>query len=237
MHELGVSVPPTMTAAEAERVGTGFVAEGLREAQRLSWVAIEATFASIEPGQSEKTITTRLVKELAALGVKRHWHPPHVRVSRNTTCIYKAEGEKGLALGNDDICFLDIGPVFRLEQFGGLEYEGDVGDTRVVGNAPAMKRCADTARALFHEGCEMWRTEKLTGPALYGRLAARAEEQGYELVREVDGHRLSDFSHRDYCKAGLTEISFVPSTDIWVLEVQLRDRSGGYGAFFEDLLR
>lgn len=237
MHELGVSVPATMTAADVERVGAGFVAEGLREAQRLSWKAVEATFDALKPGQTEKEITAILLRELSALGVKRHWHPPHVRVGRNTTCIYKADGEKGLVLGENDICFLDIGPVFRLEQFGGLEYEGDVGDTRVVGNGPEQARCARTARQLFEEGCALWRTEKLTGPAIYQKLAQRAEEEGYDLLPEVDGHRLSDFPHREYSKAGLAEISFIPSSDLWVLEVQLRDRSGAFGAFFEDLLR
>ncbi|MBS1960797.1 MAG: hypothetical protein JST04_01170 [Bdellovibrionales bacterium] len=55
-------------------------------------------------------------------------------------------------------------------------------------------------------------------------------------MEKVDGHRMADFPHHRYAKERLAEVPFVPSPDLWVLELQLNDPANRFGAFFEDLL-
>jgi CDP-4-dehydro-6-deoxyglucose reductase len=55
-------------------------------------------------------------------------------------------------------------------------------------------------------------------------------------VREIPGHRVSDFPHALYGKHLLAQADFVPADGIWVLEIQVRDAERPMGAFYEDVL-
>ena len=58
-------------------------------------------------------------------GISRYWHKRIVRAGRNTLAPYD-ENPPDLTVGEDDIVFLDLGPVFE-------EWEADFGRTFVVG--------------------------------------------------------------------------------------------------------
>src|ERR1700689_2224707 len=61
-------------------------------------------------------------------GISTYWHKRIVRAGRNTLAPYD-ENPPDLTIGEDDILFLDLGPVFE-------EWEADFGRTFVVGSDP-----------------------------------------------------------------------------------------------------
>jgi Xaa-Pro dipeptidase len=61
-------------------------------------------------------------------GISRYWHKRIVRAGRNTLAPYD-ENPPDLTVGDDDILFLDLGPVFE-------EWEADFGRTFVMGSDP-----------------------------------------------------------------------------------------------------
>jgi Xaa-Pro dipeptidase len=89
----------------------------------------------IVPGKTEKQLN-REVYDLAfeMFGVKKHWHKRIVRSGKNTLEPYK-ENPADLVIQEDDILFLDFGPVFD-------EWEADVGRTYVVGDDPYKRKLA-----------------------------------------------------------------------------------------------
>ena len=52
----------------------------------------------------------------------------------------------------------------------------------------------------------------------------------------VKGHRLSEFSHLKYTSLSLFDLDFIPSSERWILELQICDPSLKFGAVYEDLL-
>jgi hypothetical protein len=47
---------------------------------------------------------------------------------------------------------------------------------------------------------------------------------------------ISEFPHKAHYDGALIEQNFVPSPDLWILEIQLRHPTRPFGAFYEDLL-
>ena len=92
-------------------------------------------------GNSEDKIN-ELIFELAfeMFGIKKYWHKRIVRCGKNTLHPYN-ENPENLVLKNDDILFLDFGPIFE-------DWEADFGRTYVVGNDPVkIKLKADIEKA------------------------------------------------------------------------------------------
>jgi hypothetical protein len=73
-----------------------------------------------------------------------HWHKRIVRAGKNTLQPYN-ENPPDLTLGEDEILFLDFGPVFEA-------WEADFGRTFVLGNDPAKLKLRDDVGRAFHEG-------------------------------------------------------------------------------------
>jgi Xaa-Pro dipeptidase len=67
-------------------------------------------------------------------GISRYWHKRMVRAGRNTLAPYD-ENPPDLTVGEDDIVFLDFGPVFE-------EWDADFGRAYVVGNDPLKHNSA-----------------------------------------------------------------------------------------------
>ena len=110
------------------------------------------------------------------------------------------------------------------------------GDTFVVGHAPERQACADAARALFGEVADAWRTQGLSGQALYAFAGERAAAMGWRLNHAVKGHRVSDFPHAIHKGGDLGDLEASPSSGLWILEIQIAHPSEPFGAFCEDLL-
>ncbi|WP_157218058.1 M24 family metallopeptidase [Flavisphingomonas formosensis] len=212
-----------------EKVGDAFDPALLLEARARTRAAIDAIAAAIRPGMAEEAAMEMARQMLKARGMLRGWHGIHVRFGRNTLKTFGEPGEPGVVLGEDDIFFIDIGPVWN-------GYEGDGGDTFVVGGDPAMQAAARDVRTVFDRTHAAWRGEGLTGTALYERAAAEAAALGWELNLAMSGHRLSDFPHAVHYKGALADSAHRPSSGLWVLEIQIRHPDRPFSAFYEDLL-
>lgn len=208
----------------------GFVLSELLDARKKTWEAISRIEKAMEIGVSEEEahkIADQIMKEM---GAKKFWHRTHVRFGVNTLKTYSEKSEPNTFLKEDDIYLLDIGPVWN------DKYEGDGGATFVVGSDPLKKKCAEDVLKIFNVTREHWKSNHVTGPALYEFSAKVAREFGWELVQEVAGHRLGDFPHHAFFKGSMGDIDFRPAPNAWVLETQIKHSTLPIGAFHEDLL-
>lgn len=215
--------------ARAEAVGARYDRQMMVEARNRTRDAVRAIASRIGPGMAEEEgmeIARRVLKDA---GMLRGWHAIHVRFGRNTLKRFGEPSEPGVVLAKDDIFFIDIGPVWK-------DWEGDGGDTFVVGGDPDMRRIARDVRAVFDGVQYRWRVEGLTGTDLYKCAIAEAQARGWELNLDMPGHRLSDFPHALHHKGDLAAAPFTPSPGLWMLEIQIRHPGLPYSAFYEDLL-
>ena len=212
-----------------EAVGAAFNVEQMLFVRDRTRNAIHEIATRVAPGMVEEDAIDMAKDLLAELGMLKGWHDVFVRFGPNTLKTFGAPSDPGVVLGENDVFFIDIGPVWK-------EWEGDGGDTFVVGSAPQMERCAADARKLFHLVRKQWSQTGMSGKALYDFAIAEAKAMGWELNMDLSGHRLSDFPHAAVYDGPLAEIDFKPSPLLWVLEIHIRDPEGKFGAFFEDML-
>jgi len=212
-----------------QAVGLTFDIEAMRFASGQSWLAIERMAAAFQPGMRESEAARLGTQILFDLGMERIWHPTHVRFGANTMKTFKERSEHDPVLGEDDIYFIDIGPVFR-------GHEGDVGATFTTGADPDKRACARAVKTLFDTVRAAWLAQGLSGPALYDFAAAEAQRMGWVLNLDIKGHRVSDFPHAIYKAGSLGAYDGRPDPGIWVLEIQIAHPSRAYGAFYEDVL-
>jgi len=105
----------------------------------------------IRPGTRETQINQDIY-DLAEkmFGISTYWHKRIVRAGRNTLAPYD-ENPPDLIVGDDDIIFLDFGPVFEA-------WEADFGRTFVTGSDPVKLKLRDDIAQAFAEGKEYFRT-------------------------------------------------------------------------------
>lgn len=232
LHALGANIDQTTL----EQVGEGFVKQGLIQARKKTIQLLQEIQAELREGLTEDEARKLAMKiALDHHGIKKHWHKCYIRFGAGTRLTFNDPLQVDYRLQPNDPYYLDLGPVW-MDQTTGIEYEGDYGDTFVFGKNETAETCIRTVHTLFEEARGKWSAEKITGQDLYAFLKQRTNTLGYELVDDVDGHRVSDFPHHRYTKAGLGEMTFTPSDTLWILEVMIRDPRAGIGAFFEDVL-
>jgi hypothetical protein len=213
----------------AEQVGPHFSIDLMREAQQQSWAVLAQIAQAIKPGMTER-IAQQLAKDLLQQSaVDRLWHPVIIRFGRNTCKMYSEASEKDTVLQENDIFFIDLGPVY----FG---HEGDVGATFVVGQNPHMQHCAATAQQLFEVVRAHWLEQECSGRDLYQYAQQQAQALGFELNLAIKGHRLSDYPHQLYAGGDLGDFDGKPQAGVWVLEIQIKSPTHEIGAFYEDVL-
>ena len=100
----------------------------LIEAEEKASILFEAVIQRgiIAAGKSERQVNEEIFALAFELfGIETYWHKRIVRAGVNTLCPYD-ENPPDLILREDEILFLDFGPVFE-------EYEADFGRTYVIG--------------------------------------------------------------------------------------------------------
>jgi Xaa-Pro aminopeptidase len=208
----------------------------------------ERLFAEVEqrglvsPGRTELEVQ-HAVRDLAAdlLGVTKHWHKRIVRAGANTLTPYD-ENPPDRAIADDDIVFLDLGPVFE-------EWEADFGRTYVVGDDPVKHQLRDDLAVVFAAGKRHFaRHETITGEELFAEVVRLAEQRGWDYGNYHCGHVVGEFPHvtpdEERTHNLLTPGSSKPVRRAdregrrthWILEVHLVDRERGFGGFYEELL-
>ena len=215
--------------SDIEAVGDAFDMTQLLVQRTRTHEAITAIAAAVRPGMLEEEAVALANTVLAERHMRRGWHKVNLRFGVNTTLTFHAASQPRVVLGANDIFFIDIGPVFE-------RWEGDGGDTFVVGHDAEFEQCAADARAVFHAARRRWLADALSGGSLYDFAAAEAARRGWVLNLEMNGHRISDFPHKAIFDGSLAQIDFAPTAGLWVLEIQIRHPSKPFGAFFEDLL-
>ncbi|HZY33410.1 MAG TPA: M24 family metallopeptidase [Rhodanobacter sp.] len=218
-----------MTTPSREAVGQRFDPALMQRAREKTWAALHGIRARMRPGISEDEAKAAAMDVFRELGYERLWHPVLIRIGANTTRTYRQRSDPNVRLGENDSYFVDLGLVFD-------GHEGDVGDTFVVGHAPQRQACADAARTLFGEVAAAWRSQGLSGQALYAFAGERAEAMGWRFNHAIKGHRVSDFPHSIHRGGDLGDLEASPSSGLWILEIQIAHPTEPFGAFHEDLL-
>ena len=193
-------------------------------------------------GNSEDKIN-KLIFELAfeMFGIKKYWHKRIVRCGKNTLYPYN-ENPENLILKNDDILFLDFGPIFE-------DWEADFGRTYVVGNDPVkIKLKADIENAWI-EGKNYFKNQtEITGAQLYTYCNKLALKYGWEFGGEIAGHIIGQYPHEKLEKEDKTNyihpenhsnmfgLNNKGEKKHWILEIHFVDKEKEIGGFFEQLL-
>lgn len=196
----------------------------------------------IRPGVGESQLS-REIAELAKrqFGVETNWHKKLVRAGSNTLSIY-SDNPPERTLQQDDIVFIDLGPVFEA-------WEADVGRTFVLGSDPDKLRLRDDAANAFVLGKQYFEAHPdITGGELFAYLASLAERSGWEFGGVIAAHLIGEFPHKELPEnmtAGYANVAHrEPMRGLdskgrqrhWIQEIHFVDRERRIGAFFEALL-
>ncbi len=178
---------------------------------------------------------------LEMFGISTYWHKRIVRAGANTLLPY-ADNPPDHLIGEDDILFLDLGPVFE-------EYEADFGRTFVIGSDPAKLKMRDDVGKAFADGKRYFnQTPDITADQLYAYAVSLAEKYGWEFGGPIAGHLIGQFPHERIAEDKVTlyvhprSTLRMRSTDDngrlrhWILEIHFVDRARQIGGFFEELL-
>ncbi|HEV2709926.1 MAG TPA: M24 family metallopeptidase [Edaphobacter sp.] len=174
-------------------------------------------------------------------GITRYWHKRIVRAGRNTLLPY-AENPADLTLGEDDILFLDLGPVFE-------QWEADFGRTFVLGSDPMKhKLCHDVGEA-FADGKRYFEENPdLRADELFHYAVKLAGQFGWEFGGPIAGHLIGQFPHERIPEDKIS-LYVHPKNPLrmrepgtygeprhWILEIHFVDRARAIGGFYEELL-
>ncbi|WP_027000480.1 M24 family metallopeptidase [Eisenibacter elegans] len=196
----------------------------------------------LSPGLSEKELNTAIYSLADEMfGIQKYWHKRIVRAGVNTLCPYD-ENPPNLTLQDDDLVFLDFGPIFD-------EWEADFGRTYVLGDDPYKYWISQAVEDMWYQLRDfVHQQEQLTGAALYAQALTMAKDYGLEFGGEIAGHIIGHFPHEKlppelknhYIHPDNHQDIFEPDskgqTRHWILEIHLVDRQRQIGGFFEQLL-
>lgn len=216
----------------------------LRDAQQRA----EALFREVEArglvraGIPESLLNQEiynLAKQM--FGATNYWHKRIVRAGPNTLAPY-ADNPPDLRIAEDDILFLDLGPVFE-------EWEADFGRTFVLGNDPHKLKLRDDVGRAFAEGKQFFRQHaQITARELFEHACRLATRYGWEFGGPIAGHLIGQFPHERIADDKVTLYvhprSALPMRSLdekgalrhWILEIHFVDRQRCIGGFYEELL-
>jgi Xaa-Pro dipeptidase len=180
-----------------------------------------------------------LAKEM--YGITTYWHKRIVRAGKNTLLPY-AENPPDLTIQEDDILFLDLGPVFE-------DWEADFGRTFVIGSDPLKLKLKKDVEEAFAEGKRYFQqTPNIKADEYFAYIVSLAHQSGWEFGGRIAGHLIGHFPHEKIAEDKVT-LYVHPDSDLpmrsldengqqrhWILEIHFVDRPREIGGFFEELL-
>ncbi len=196
----------------------------------------------IAAGKTEKEINTEVYNLAFELfGIEKYWHKRIVRAGANTLRPYD-DNPPDLTVQQDDIIFLDFGPVFE-------DWEADFGRTYVIGTDPYKHKLRSDIEAAWYETKEWFDQQtQLTAAEFYRHIMMVTEKYGWEYGGQLAGHLIGNFPHERlepgnhslYVLPDNHNDMFLPDADgnqrHWILEIHFVDREKQIGGFFEQLL-
>lgn len=168
--------------------------------------------------------------------VTKFWHKRIVRAGENTLHPYDVN-PPDLKIQQDDILFLDFGPIFEA-------YEADVGRTYVIGNDPVrLKLAEDIEHAWYVARDYFFSHPMLTASEFYTYCVALAQSYGWEFGGEIAGHVIGQFphvnigpeKHHSYLHPENNSRIISEETPYWIIEIHFVDKVKKIGGFFEQL--
>jgi Xaa-Pro dipeptidase len=204
-------------------------------------MAVE-TAGLIRPGISESQLNEEIYKLAERkFGITKYWHKRIVRAGANTLLPYD-ENPPDYTIGEDDILFLDLGPVFE-------EWEADFGRTFVLGSDPIKQKLKKDIENGFVEGKKYFEQHTdITAAELYRHAQDLAVKYGWEYGGPIAGHLVGQFPHERipddkvtlYVHPDNPRRMRTPGPDgqprHWILEIHFVDRARKIGGFYEQLL-
>lgn len=196
----------------------------------------------IRPGVTESALNEQIY-DLAhrIYGISKYWHKRIVRAGENTLQPYD-ENPPDLVLKDDDILFLDLGPVFK-------DWEADFGRTFVLGNDPLKLKLRNDVETAFAEGKRYFHEHpEIKADELYRYATSLAKKHGWEFGGPIAGHLLGQFPHEripnDKVSLYVHPENRLRMSDLdsggrfrhWILEIHFVDRVHKIGGFYEELL-
>ena len=196
----------------------------------------------IRPGITESQLNDEiyaLAKEM--YGITTYWHKRIVRAGKNTLLPYD-DNPPNLTIGEDDILFLDLGPVFE-------EWEADFGRTFVIGDDPLKHKLKNDVEQAFAQGKRYFHENPtLTSQEFFAYIQSIATDFGWEFGGRIAGHLIGQFPHERIADDKIT-LYVHPKSSLamrsldehgqkrhWILEIHFVDRERQMGGFFEELL-
>lgn len=153
--------------------------------------------ALIRPGLGEKELSDQ-IHDLAGemFGVTRHWHRRIVRAGENTLQPFQ-ERPPDRMIVDDDIVFLDLGPIFE-------EWEADFGRTFVLGDDPHKIALRDALPRVWQAGRDHFASNPgITGAELFDYVVGVARAEGFEWGSHIAGHLIGEFPHKKIAGRGV----------------------------------
>jgi len=200
------------------------------------------TRALIRPNVTESQINQDIY-DLAEkmFGISTYWHKRIVRAGSNTLKPYD-ENPPDLTLAEDDILFLDLGPVFEA-------WEADFGRTFVLGCDPLKLKLRDDIAKAFAQGKQYFHSHpEIKADELYRYAQTMARDYGWEYGGPIAGHLIGQFPHeripQDKISLYVHPKNNLRMRDLdangqerhWILEIHFVDRAKEIGGFYEELL-
>jgi Xaa-Pro aminopeptidase len=99
--------------SETERVGVHYDRSQMLAVRRMTLEALRRIASAVQPGMAEEQAVAEGRSILKEMGLLRGWHGIKVRFGANTLKVFSEPSEPGVILQEDDIFFVDIGPVWR----------------------------------------------------------------------------------------------------------------------------
>ncbi|WP_248750517.1 NAD(P)H dependent flavin oxidoreductase family protein [Pseudomonas sp. MWU15-20650] len=211
-----------------EKVGPRYSLDGMLAAREKTMRALGAIASQLKVGMTTGAALEMASRQLQAMGASHTWHPTYIRFGDDTVRPPREGIDPLRTLRATDIVVVDLGPVWD-------GYEGDYGDTFVFGESPLHLACTKALHEVFDETRDAWK-RGMTGCELYDFAEGRAVAKGWQLSRNLAGHRIADFPHALFEHKELAELEITPSEMVWVLEIQLCHPTEPVGGFFEDIL-
>jgi Xaa-Pro dipeptidase len=225
---------------QSEEIRAAALLDAQLKAQAL-FAEVEAQ-SLIRPQKTETEINESIYALAERMyGITRYWHKRIVRAGRNTLAPYD-ENPPNLTVADDDIVFLDLGPVFE-------DWEADFGRTYVVGKDPIKQKLCRDIEDGFAKGKQYFLEHpNITAAELYAHATQLAEQAGWEYGGPIAGHLIGQFPHEKITDDKITFYVHpqnhgrmqMPDASgrkrHWIFEIHFVDRARQIGGFYEELL-
>lgn len=196
----------------------------------------------IQPNKTEKEVNEAVFNlALELFGIKKYWHKRIVRAGENTLRPYD-DNPPNLTIQENDIVFLDFGPIFE-------DWEADFGRTFVIGNDPYKIKLRNDIETAWYEVKDWFLNQKeLTASQFFNHITATATKYGWEYGGPIGGHLIGQFPHEriepdSYLlyihpenHNSMFDLDKNGNKRHWILEIHFIDRDKKIGGFFEQLL-